>query len=145
MESFRQEQLKARKRGAKWKIRGKSKKIREKIKYCAFLSLGLTFLPTLRPFANVPAQAIGSRFPSCQNNNTVGLAVSCGITGKCYASESSAQSTTAPSSHSSLRCRRLIESDGTHDNGTVDVAVFSGRRGRNTCRIRPSCLGEGLG
>ena len=48
-------------------------------------------------------------------------------------------------SHSPLRCRRLIESDGTRDNGMVDVvAVFSVRRGRNTCRIRPSCLGDGL-
>ncbi len=50
----------------------KSGKIREKIKYCVFLSIRLTFLPIIRPFANVPAQAIGSRFP-LYPNNTIGL------------------------------------------------------------------------
>ena len=104
----------------------------------------MTFLPTLKLFVNVSAQVIGSRFSSYQNN-TLSLAAFCRITGKCYISKHSAQSTTASLLHSALRCRRSIESDDMYKNNTVDVTVFSVRQEWNTCSIHSSCSEEELG
>ena len=139
MENFQAEVGKGQKKRGKMEISGKFREkiinIEERLKFWAFLNLGLSFLPTPKAICQRTCSSDWLSIPFVSKQH---------LPGGHLQLKSPAQSTTAPSSHSPFRCRRLIESDGTHNNGTNDVAVFNVKNGRDTWRSRPRCSGRGL-